>query len=143
MLYFKTYDNGRILTFLTFMFLLGLINSCNNIDKKNLIANYERDKMVPADTLKSTINKIDNSGGWTICLKDENIFQFKGTDTVINGMWTVERKDGEDYFLKFQFDKDFVEGRLNGNIIYFDKQKKMFDNLFDYVLFVKTTRKID
>ena len=55
----------------------------------------------------------------------------------------MERKDGEDYFIKFHFEKDFIEGRQNGNIIYFDKQKKMFDNLFEYVLFVKTTRRIN
>ena len=125
------------------LIILLFIFSCNKIDKNKFVANYERDKCVALDTLKSKFSKIENSGDWTISLKDKNSFQFRGTDTTINGLWQVERKDDEDYYLKFSFGKDFIEGKLNGNIIYFDRQTKMFDSLFEYVLFVKTTRKID
>jgi hypothetical protein len=132
-------------TVLLFILTLFLI-SCDNtkpIDTTKFIANYERDKFVTADTTEYFRNAIDNSGGWTISLKNENQFTFRGTDKIINGVWTVDKKDGEDYFVKLISQNDTIKARLNGTIIYFDGPYKLFDNLFKGVIFVQTTRKIE
>src|SRR5688572_14592089 len=128
--------NLRTLILLTFLILL-LIN-CENTGKKNFIANYKRDKFIPSDSLKVTINRIDKSNNWIISLKDNDLFEFIGSNKRITGEWTVERKDGDDIHLRFQFDGKSTEGRLNGNIIYFDKPNEIFDNIFVNVIFVKT-----
>ena len=123
--------------------LLLTIFSCKQIDKKILIANYEIDKYIPIDTLQTTKDKIENSRGWTICLKDSDVFQIRKTDTIINGSWTIQNKEGKDYTLKFQFENGLAEARINANIIYFDTLNKMLDSIFNYVLFVQTTKKIE
>lgn len=128
--------NLRTLILLTFLILLLI--SCENIDKKKFIANYKRDKFIPSDTLEVTRNRIDKSTNWIVRLKDNDVFEFIGSNKMITGEWTVERKDGDDIHLKFQFDGKSTEGRLNGNIIYFDKPNEIFDNIFDNVIFVKT-----
>jgi hypothetical protein len=131
-------------TILLFTLSLFLI-SCDNtkpIDTTKFIANYERDKFVAADTTEYFKNAIDNSGGWTISLKNESQFIFRGNDKTINGVWSVDKKDGEDYFVNFAFQNDTIKARLNGTIIYFDGKNKLLDSLFEYALFVKTTRTI-
>jgi hypothetical protein len=133
------------ITILLFILTLFLI-SCDNtkpIDTTKFIANYVRDKFVTADTTEYFRNAIDNSGGWTISLKNENQFTFRGTDKIINGVWTVDKKDGEDYFVKLISQNDTIKARLNGTIIYFDGPYKLFDNLFKGVIFVQTTRTIE
>ncbi len=60
-----------------------------------------------------------------------------------NGTWDIKKNRDNEYLLIFQVGNDFTEGRLNGNIIYFDKPQKIFNNIFESVIFVKTTRKID
>ena len=132
-------------TILLFTLTLFLI-SCDNtkpIDTTKFLANYKIDKFVATDTTKFFRNAIDNSGGWTISLKKENQFTFRGRDKIVNGVWTVDKKDGKDYFVKFISQNDNIKARLNGTIIYFDGPYKLFDNLFKGVIFVKTTRKIE
>ena len=131
-------------TILLFTLTLFLI-SCDNtkpIDTTKFIANYERDKFVAADTTEYFKNAIDNSGGWTISLKNKSQFIFRGNNKTINGVWSVDKKVGEYYFVNFEFQNDTIKARLNGTIIYFDRKNKLLDSLFEYVLFVKTTRTI-
>jgi hypothetical protein len=123
-----------------------LFFSCDNpkqIDTTNFLANYERDKFIPADTTAHYDTAIDNSGGWTISLKNENQFIFRGTNKIVKGNWFVNKKDGDDYFITFTYESDTVKARLNETIIYFDRPHQLFDSLFRDVIFVKTTRKIE
>lgn len=121
--------------------LFVTIFSCSQTDKKLFIANYEIDKYVPIDTLQSTKDKIENSRGWTICLKDSSIFYLRKTD-IIYGTWTIDNKKGKDYILKLKFENGLAEARMSGNI-YFDTTNEMLDNIFNSVIFVPTTRKIE
>jgi hypothetical protein len=130
-----------LIVFLSFYFI-----GCDNvskIDANKFIANYERDKFILADTIQKHIAEIDNSDGWTISLKSENSFEFKGTNKIIIGLWTIDKNKGEDYSIKLSYNKDSTNCRINGNIIYFDRPEKLFDSLFNNVIFVKTTRKIE
>jgi hypothetical protein len=128
------------------LILALFLTSCDYakpIDSTNLLANYERDKFVATGTTKYFRNAIDNSGGWIIRLNNEIQFTFRGTDKIINGVWSVDKKDGEDYFVKFIYQNDTTRARLNGTIIYFDGPHRLFDSLFKCVIFVQTTRKIE
>ncbi|MES2775735.1 MAG: hypothetical protein V4722_16290 [Bacteroidota bacterium] len=122
-----------------FIVLLLSICSCKKIDKKIFIGTYQRDKFVPADSSKEIFCKIDKSDSWTISLREKDVFQYQGTDTTINGKWIVE----EGNYIAFQVDNKTAEGRIDGTIIYFDKPNGLFDNVFDYVLFVKATTKTE
>lgn len=127
-------------------FLLLILNvfliSCDNRtpdDTTKLFATYKRDKFVAIDTTEYSKKTIDNSGGWTISLKSANKFTFRGTQKIVNGSWSVNKREGEDFFLNFISQKDTISARLNGSIIYFDEPYKLFDNLFKEVVFVQMT----
>jgi hypothetical protein len=113
------------------------------LDESKIIASYQRDKYLAADLHRNTPSKIDNSGGWTISLKDEKTFVFRGTDKTINGTWRIDKKEDNDYFINLDYNESRVNCRINGNIIYFDRPTKLFDSLFKDVIFVRVTRTIE
>ena len=124
------------------LYVIIILICSNCIDKRDLIASYERDKFVAADNSVETKNKIEHSGSWIISLKDNDIFEFRGTNKLISGTWAVEREEGDDYYIKFLFDDKSVNGKLNGSIIYFEGSNVLFDKVFERVIFVRTTRTI-
>ena len=113
------------------------IYSCNNSEKRDFIATYRIDKAVPIDTSKQVRQNVESTKGWTIYLGDENFFNFQGANKTVRGVWVWDKLEGDDQFMDFQVGNEHISGRLNGNIIYFDKPNLLFDNLFDSVTFVK------
>lgn len=124
------------------LLLAILVSACNSFNQSQFIGNYKRDKFVTSDTSTENTNKIDNSIGWTISLKDENIFQFKNADSIITGKWSVRRMNKEFYYLKLEFENKILEGVLINNIIRFEKPNWLFKNTFQKVLFVKTSESV-
>jgi len=134
--------SNRKLTYLLFVLILlffsiSLFLRSDNIDEKKWIGKYERDKFVLADSSDAKA-KLKASSHWLISLQDKNIFQFTGKNKTITGTWAIEQKEGDDYLLKFKLDNDFFTGHLNGSVIYFDNPPKIFDGIFEHVIFVRT-----
>jgi len=126
-------------SFVLFIFSLSLFIRCGNKEEK-LIGSYEGDKFVPIDTSAKTKAEMKHSDQWVISLQEENVFQFTGRNKKITGTWQIMRRTGDDYTLLFKFDRKSFTGRLNENIIYFDKPKKNFDDLVAHIIFVRTTK---
>jgi len=110
---------------------------CNESVKRDFIANYQIDKVVPVDTTIQTRQKVDKTIGWTIYLGNENLFKIQKADKTIKGVWEWDKVEGDNQFIDFHFDNLHVSGRLNGNIIYFDKPNILLDSLFENAIFVK------
>ena len=110
---------------------------CDHSVRRDFIATYQIDKVVPIDTSIQTRQKIENTNGWTIYLGDENFFKFKRTNKIIEGVWYFDKIEGNNQFIDFQFNIIHISGRLNGNIIYFDSPNLLLDSLFESALFVK------
>ena len=139
----KSIYHNSIFFFIVTLFLCSCDNA-KKIETSNFLGNYERDMFIPTDTTDVTYrNENDKSAGWIISLKTENQFTFRGTAKKINGFWCVDKKDGDNYFLKFAYQSDTLKGRLNGTRIDFDGPYRLFDSLFRGVTFVQTTRRIE
>ena len=124
------------LLFVSLCIVLTGCSDAQNINTDKFLGIYERDKFVPADPSDSSVYQ--NNINWTIALRSENVFVYKTNSKSIQGNWSIESKDGEDYFISLKFGKNSVACRLNGTIIYFEQPSKLFDSVFNHVIFVKS-----
>ena|SRR5690606_16867212 len=131
----KTSKRNTPVILITIILLISFYN-CQNTQKK-FIATYRIDKTIRIDTSIQIRQRIDSSYGWTIYLRDENIFEFRGSNLVVIGNWQMVDKNNNDHFIDFQFADNHITGRLNDNIIYFDKPNLLLDSLFKHAIFVR------
>ena len=115
------------------MVIIFLIIGCNKKHKKeDIVGLYEVDK-VPWELSNKEIY-------YYLELQENDVYKLKKLNgDSLKGHWYIFSEEKDSIIIKFEFDNNYIVGKLKGSALLF-KEPNVFDHNFSNWLYIKTNK---
>ena len=112
--------------------IIFLIIGCNKKHKEDIVGLYEVDK-VPWELSNKEIY-------YYLELQENDVYKLKKLNGAsLKGHWYISSEEKDSIIIKFEFDNNYIVGKLKGSALLF-KEPNVFDHNFSNWLYIKTNK---
>ena len=112
--------------------IIFLITGCNKKHEEDIVGLYEVDK-VPWELSNKEIY-------YYIELQENDVYKLKKLNgDSLKGYWYISSEEKDSIIIKFEFDNNYIVGKLKGSALLF-KEPNVFDHNFSNWLYIKINK---